>query len=153
MQRCGLIQNLIDKERRLQAIKFVCEFNMADKFSLATLLQDHLRYVKKTARECKQKDDSVPTQTVVITKEIADLKAMIKCIQLYKLEADFPCGKIERIIGKQEKKKVELDKFGPRTRSKSKILHQQSEENSDAISTAKETQPQQECRKKRARIT
>ncbi|XWS42486.1 hypothetical protein CRYUN_Cryun16bG0018000 [Craigia yunnanensis] len=97
---------------------------MADMFSLATLLQDHLRYVKKTARECKQKNDSFPTQIVAITKEIADLKAVIKCVKLYMLEADFPLGKIEKSIRKQEKKKVELEKFGPRTRSKSKILHQ-----------------------------
>ncbi|XP_022719733.1 meiosis-specific nuclear structural protein 1-like [Durio zibethinus] len=151
LQRCSLIQNLTEKDFRLQAIKLICEFDMADKFSLPTLLQDHLRQVKKTFRERKHGDESVPTQIVAITKEIADLKAVIKLIQLYNLGAYFPLGKIEKSIRKREKKKVEMQNFGPRTRSKSKLLHQPSEENSDAISIEKETQPQ-ECRNKRARM-
>ncbi|XVE62848.1 hypothetical protein DITRI_Ditri06bG0152700 [Diplodiscus trichospermus] len=155
LQHCSLIQNLIEKDRRLQAIKHVCELNMADRFSVATLLQDHLTYVKGIAREREKKDYSVPSQIVAITKEIADLKAVIKCVQLYKIEANFDLSKIQKSIKKLEMKKVELEKFGPRTRSKSKILHQASEESSDAISTAKQTQHQeQECsRTKRARIT
>ncbi|XVE62833.1 hypothetical protein DITRI_Ditri06bG0151800 [Diplodiscus trichospermus] len=156
LQHCALIQNLVEKDCRLQAIKYVCELNMADRFSPATLLQDHLMYVKKIAREREQKDYSVPVQIVAITKEIADLKAAIKCVKLYQIEADFNSSKIQKSIGKLEMKKAELKKFGPRTRSKSKILHQASDqETSDAISTAKQSQQhEQECsREKRARIT
>ncbi|XVE62844.1 hypothetical protein DITRI_Ditri06bG0152300 [Diplodiscus trichospermus] len=104
LQHCGLIQSLIEKDCRLQAIKYVCELDMADKFSPTTFLQDHLRYVKKIAREREQKDDSVPSQIVAITKEIADLKAVIKCVKLYKI--GFDLSKIQKGIRKLEMKKL-----------------------------------------------
>ncbi|OMO55415.1 Frigida-like protein [Corchorus capsularis] len=117
----GLIEDLIDKDRRLQAIKHVFEFNLGDKFSPADLIQDHLRYIRRSAKFYKEKDAGLSNQIVTITKEIADLKAVIKCIQIHKLEDEIPLDKIENSIRKREETKIGLVKLGPCTRSKAKL--------------------------------
>ncbi|OMO96386.1 Frigida-like protein [Corchorus olitorius] len=116
-----LIEDLIDKDRRLQAIKHVFEFNLGDKFSPADLIQDHLRYIRRSAKFYKEKDGGLSNQIVTITKEIADLKAVIKCIQIHQLEDEVPLDRIENSIKRKEETKIGLVKLGPCTRSKAKL--------------------------------
>lgn len=49
------IQELIVKNRRLEAIRFIYEFELVDQFPPVPLLKGHAKYAKKVAKEIRKK--------------------------------------------------------------------------------------------------
>ncbi|KAL6142733.1 hypothetical protein ACLB2K_061010 [Fragaria x ananassa] len=85
----GFIQKLVSQKIRLEAIKFIHAFEQLDKFPPMPLLKAHLKFAKKDAKiSCKREQDPRKAKDAVIEKEVIALRAIIRCIESYKLEVE-----------------------------------------------------------------
>ncbi|KAL4284351.1 hypothetical protein GQ457_16G028920 [Hibiscus cannabinus] len=110
-QMPDMIEELISKGQQLDAVHFTYEVGLVDKFPPAPLLKAYLRDAKKAAASIL--DD--PNNTgragqLAARKEQSALRAVIKCIEEYKLEAEFPPENLKKRLEQLEKTKTEKRK-------------------------------------------
>ncbi|KAE8658359.1 FRIGIDA-like protein 4a [Hibiscus syriacus] len=110
-QMPDMIEELISKGQQLDAVHFTYEVGLVDKFPPAPLLKAFLRDAKKAASSIL--DDPNNTGRAVqlaARKEQSALRAVIKCIEEYKLEAEFPPENLKKRLEQLEKSKTEKRK-------------------------------------------
>ncbi|KAK6934540.1 Frigida-like [Dillenia turbinata] len=119
-----LVQKLINNGKQLVAVKFVHEFGLAEKFQVVTLLKDYVKEAKKLAQKIrKEKKSSLQALNEATAKEVGALKSVIKHIEDYNLESEYPKGNLEKRIEQLEKQKAERKR--PASTPASKPQHPQ----------------------------
>lgn len=102
------IEKLISKKKRIDAIRFIYEFKLVDKFPPVPLLQDHLKYAKNVARmNCEKGKNSLKEQDEATKKEIAATRAVIRCVENYKLGSQYSLENLKDCIKQLKEKKKE----------------------------------------------
>ncbi|KAG8478911.1 hypothetical protein CXB51_028761 [Gossypium anomalum] len=127
-----LIETLINKNLRLEAIAYICAFDLADKFPPAHLLNAHLKYSKMRKYRKGKKSNMKLNET--IDQEIAIMRRVIRCIADHKLESLYPPQDLENYIlhlerqkelgndtAQREKQKAEKNKDLPIPLTKAKM--------------------------------
>ncbi|XVE62592.1 hypothetical protein DITRI_Ditri06bG0130700 [Diplodiscus trichospermus] len=99
-----LIETLIKDNLRLEAIAYICAFDLADKFPPAHLLNAHLRYSKKRKYQ-KAKKSNCQKLDQTIDQEIAIIRQVVRCIANHKLESLYPPESLENYIVHLESQK------------------------------------------------
>ncbi|KAK8712924.1 hypothetical protein V6N13_148152 [Hibiscus sabdariffa] len=99
----ALIDTLINNNLRLEAVAYICAFNLADKFPPAQLLDAHLKYSKMRNYRKAKKSNVKPNLT--IDQEIAIMRRVIRCIADHKLEPLYPPQDLENYIVHLERQK------------------------------------------------
>ncbi|XWS42668.1 hypothetical protein CRYUN_Cryun16bG0034000 [Craigia yunnanensis] len=127
-----LIETLIKNNLRLEAIAYICAFDLADKFLPAHLLNAHLKYSKMRKYWKAKKSNLTLNQT--IDQEISIMRRVVRCITDHKLEYLYPPEDLKNYIihlerqkeqgndtAQREKKKAERKIFlsDPSTKAKS----------------------------------
>ncbi|CAL5341637.1 unnamed protein product [Camellia sinensis] len=103
-----LIIKLISKGKQLLAVKFIFEFDLADKFPPVPLLKEHVKESKKLAQKVfKGGKNSFQSQNEAATKEVCALKSVVKVIEDHKLESEYPTEKLMKRIETLEKLKAD----------------------------------------------
>ncbi|KAK9146644.1 hypothetical protein Sjap_006547 [Stephania japonica] len=106
-----MIQELIDKGQQVDAVHFTHEVGLVGKFPPVPLLKAYLRESKKVASSIlEDKNNSGRAGNLAGRKEQSALRAVIKCIEEYKLEAEFPPESLRKRLEQLEKAKVEKKK-------------------------------------------
>ncbi|MCL7038005.1 hypothetical protein MKW94_028811 [Papaver nudicaule] len=99
-----LIRKLIEKGRHLEGVKFAYAFELVGMFPPVPLLKSYKKHAKKLADEVRQKgNQSLQSQNEAIAKQISALKAIVKCIEEHKLEAEYPLEGLDVHISQLEK--------------------------------------------------
>ncbi|KAM5561428.1 FRIGIDA-like protein 4a [Rosa sericea] len=104
------IQKLVSQKMRLEAIRFIHAFEQLDKFPPMPLLKAHLKFAKKDAKfSCKRGQDPLKAEDAAIDKEVVSLKAIIRCIESYKLgvEPQYSPENLRKRINQLKKQKKE----------------------------------------------
>jgi len=107
-QMPDMIEELISRGQQVDAVHFIHEVGLVDRFPPVGLLKSFLKDAKKAATSILE--DSNHSSRVVhlaARKELSALKAVIKCIEEYKLEAEFPPESLKKRLEQLEKVKVE----------------------------------------------
>ncbi|KAK8684836.1 hypothetical protein V6N13_040852 [Hibiscus sabdariffa] len=110
-QMPDMIEELISKGQQLDAVHFTYEVGLVDKFPPVPLLKSFLRDAKKAASSIL--DDPINTgraAQLAARKEQSALRAVIKCIEEYKLEAEFSPENLKKRLEQLEKPKTEKRK-------------------------------------------
>jgi hypothetical protein len=81
-----VIERLISKGNQVLAIKFIFEFSVMDKFPPVPILKEYLKGVKDLVQEMRNNGKHNDAKM----KEKSALKSVIKCIEDYKLESEYP---------------------------------------------------------------
>ncbi|XP_077247807.1 FRIGIDA-like protein 4b [Tasmannia lanceolata] len=97
-----IIEELISKGQQVDAVHFCFEAGLVDKFPPVPLLKSHLKDSKKANRKGRPVD--------LVRKEQMALRDVIKCIEDYKLEAEFPSESLRKRLEQLEKVKVDKKK-------------------------------------------
>ncbi|CAL9003487.1 unnamed protein product [Prunus brigantina] len=97
------IQNLIERKQLIEAIRFICTFNLIDKFPPALLLKEYMEDAWQSFWTIWLAKKSVDEKNKVVDKQIADLRAVIQCIKDYNLESEYASKDIEIQIVELEK--------------------------------------------------
>lgn len=104
------IQKLVSEKKRLDAIRFIHAFEQLDKFPPMPLLKAHLKFAKKDANTSfKKGQDPIKVQDEAIDKEVVSLRAIIRCIESYKLgvEPQYSPENLRKRISELKKQKKE----------------------------------------------
>ncbi|CAM8918260.1 unnamed protein product [Rhodiola kirilowii] len=104
-----MIKELISRRQQLDAVHFAFEVGLVDKFPPVPLLKSYLRDAKK-AVVAATGDHNNSTRATSGRKEQAALRAVIKCIEEYKLETEFPPDNLKKRLEQLEKAKTEKKK-------------------------------------------
>ncbi|KAF8388064.1 hypothetical protein HHK36_026730 [Tetracentron sinense] len=103
-----MIKELISKGQQVDAVHFTYEVGLVDKFPPVPLLKAYLKDSKKAATSILgDHNNSGKAMHLAGRKEQSALRAVIKCIEEYKLEAEFPPESLRKRLEQLEKVKVE----------------------------------------------
>ncbi|EEF45299.1 Protein FRIGIDA, putative [Ricinus communis] len=103
-----MIEELISRGQQLDAVHFTYEVGLVDKFPPVPLLKAFLKDAKKAAASILEDPDNTGRAAhLAARKEQSALRAVIKCIEEYKLEAEFPPENLKKRLEQLEKTKTE----------------------------------------------
>ncbi|KAF9622644.1 hypothetical protein IFM89_032543 [Coptis chinensis] len=106
-----MIEELISKGQHVDAVHFTFDVGLVDKFPPVPLLKAYLKD-SRTAATSILEDRSNAGRALLLAgrKEQSALRAVIKCIEEYKLEAEFPSEGLRKRLEQLEKTKVDKKK-------------------------------------------
>ncbi|XP_058105945.1 FRIGIDA-like protein 4a [Magnolia sinica] len=106
-----IIEELITKGQQVDAVHFTFEAGLVDKFPPVPLLKAYLKDSKTAATSIlEDRNNSGRAANIAGRKEQSALRAVIKCIEEYKLEAEYPPESLKKRLEQLEKAKVEKKK-------------------------------------------
>ncbi|WOG84317.1 hypothetical protein DCAR_0103500 [Daucus carota subsp. sativus] len=85
-----LITSLIEKGRRLMAIRYIYGFKLVEKFPPVPILNDHISFSNLLAEKIQVQKSSDEPEGIAIGKQLASLRAVVKCIKDHQLEVEYP---------------------------------------------------------------
>ncbi|KAI4342745.1 hypothetical protein MLD38_027332 [Melastoma candidum] len=101
-----IIQELISRGQQLDAVHFTYEVGLVDKFPPVPLLKAFLKDAKKAASTIfEDPNNAGRAANLAARKEQSALRAVIKCIEEYKLVAQFPPENLKKRLEQLEKVK------------------------------------------------
>uniref|UniRef100_A0A6M2EQA2 FRIGIDA-like protein n=1 Tax=Populus davidiana TaxID=266767 RepID=A0A6M2EQA2_9ROSI len=103
-----MIEELISRGQQLDAVHFTYEVGLVDKFPPVPLLKAFLKDAKKAAASVLEDPENTGRAAhLAARKEQSALRAVIKCVEDYKLEAQFPPENLKKRLEQLEKVKTE----------------------------------------------
>ncbi|KAK2392421.1 intracellular protein transport protein USO1 [Trifolium repens] len=74
------VQNLIRKKQRVEAVRFICAYNMANKNQSVDLLREHVQSAKVISESNCKKTNSIKIKDKARDQEIDTLRSVLQCI-------------------------------------------------------------------------
>ncbi|KAK2980596.1 hypothetical protein RJ640_011404 [Escallonia rubra] len=103
-----MIEELISRGQQVDAVHFTYEVGLADKFPPVPLLKAFLKDAKKAATSIlEDPNNSGRAAHLAARKEQSALRAVVRCIEEYKLEAEFPPENLKKRLEQLDKVKSE----------------------------------------------
>lgn len=102
-----MIEELISRGQQVDAVHFTHEVGLVDRFPPVCLLKAFLKDAKKAAIAILEDSNNSSRAHLAARKEQSALKAVIKCIEEYKLETEFPPENLKKRLEQLEKVKIE----------------------------------------------
>lgn len=111
-EMADIIEELIAKGQQLDAVNFAYEADLQEKFPPVPLLKSYLVDSKKSSSTASDNSSTSSGQSGsnANKKEQSALRAVIKCIEDRKLEAEFPLEDLQKQLEELEKAKTEKKK-------------------------------------------
>ncbi|CAN6449692.1 unnamed protein product [Victoria cruziana] len=108
----GVIESLTNSGRQIDAVNFIYAFKLTETFPPVPLLKTYLKDVRRASQGKGGIAGSGAVQNDVNAKELAALKAVIKCIEEHKLEADYPLAPLQKRLAQLDKAKADKKRMG-----------------------------------------
>lgn len=106
-----MIKELISRGQQLDAVHFTYEVGLVHKFPPVPLLKAFLKDARKAAASILEDPNNAGRAAqLAARKEQSALRSVIKCIEEYKLEAEFPPENLKKRLEQLEKAKIEKKK-------------------------------------------
>ncbi|XP_016468517.2 FRIGIDA-like protein 4a [Nicotiana tabacum] len=103
-----MIEELISRGQQVDAVHFTYEVGLADRFPPVPLLKAYLKDAKKAATAIlEDPNNSGRAAHLAAKKEQSAIRSVLKCIEEYKLEAEFPPENLKKQLEQSEKPKNE----------------------------------------------
>ncbi|XP_055813520.1 FRIGIDA-like protein 4a [Solanum dulcamara] len=103
-----MIEELISRGQQVDAVHFTYEVGLADKFPPVPLLKAFLKDAKKAAAAILEDPNNFGRAAhFAAKKEQSAIRSVLKCIEEYKLEAEFPPDNLKKQLEQLEKPKNE----------------------------------------------
>ncbi|XP_031261512.1 FRIGIDA-like protein 4a [Pistacia vera] len=103
-----MIEELISRGQQLDAVHFTYEVGLVGRFPPVPLLKAFLKDAKKAAASILEDPNNAGRAGhLAARKEQSALRAVIKCIEEYKLGAEFPPENLKKRLEQLEKAKIE----------------------------------------------
>ncbi|KAI3875965.1 hypothetical protein MKX03_026201 [Papaver bracteatum] len=109
----GVIDALISAGKQIDAVHFVQAFKLTENYPPVPLLKTYLKYLRRNSQgRITAAGGAVGVQNEANSQELAALKAVIKCVEDYKLEAEYPLNPLQRREAQLEKSKADKKRLG-----------------------------------------
>ncbi|GAB2287371.1 hypothetical protein Dimus_021751 [Dionaea muscipula] len=159
-----VVETLIEHEEIILAVRYICAFNLVDRFPPAPLLKRHVELETHDAVKKRRRKPSV-NNTQNALEELNVLRAVLKCISDCKLESKYPptalkerIHQLDKVIAEKRKnsypinslkEKEKTSKPSPETAKESEA--QVAKKRAECTSTT-EPQPPQQSQVKRLKL-
>ncbi|KAL2652703.1 hypothetical protein R1flu_020831 [Riccia fluitans] len=101
-----VVDRLAKEGKQIEALSFAHSFGIMDRVQPVPLLKAYLKEARKTAQNIlKNGNSSAAAQNDATMKELGALKAVLKCIEEYQLESQYPSGPLTKRVAQLEKAK------------------------------------------------
>ncbi|KAJ0963452.1 hypothetical protein J5N97_028574 [Dioscorea zingiberensis] len=107
----GLVETFVSKGRLIDAVHFAHAFQLTESFPPVPLLKAYLDEVTKTVQEIIGDARNAGAQKDAATQELGALRAVIRCIEEYKLQGEFPINPLQKRMAELEKVKAGKKRF------------------------------------------
>lgn len=94
-----LVERLVQDGKQLDAVTFIQEYELAEKFPPVPLLKAYL----KDIRNSHSSKGSIEDKDELHAKELSGAQAVLKCLEKFKLEAEYPTEGLRRRISQLER--------------------------------------------------
>ncbi|XP_021714398.1 FRIGIDA-like protein 3 isoform X2 [Chenopodium quinoa] len=95
----GLVDTLISNGRQIDAVHFIHAFKLSEAFPPVPLLRAYLKELRRNS----QGNGSAALQNDYNARELEALRAVIACVEQYKLEADYPLDPLHKRVAQLDK--------------------------------------------------
>ncbi|XP_021735071.1 FRIGIDA-like protein 3 [Chenopodium quinoa] len=95
----GLVDTLISNGRQIDAVHFIHAFKLSEAFPPVPLLRAYLKELRRNS----QGNGSAALQNDYNSRELEALRAVIACVEQYKLEADYPLDPLHKRVAQLDK--------------------------------------------------
>ncbi|TYI74781.1 hypothetical protein E1A91_D07G228000v1 [Gossypium mustelinum] len=106
----GVIEVLVNNGRQIDAVNLAFAFDLTVQFLPVPLLKAYLKEARKASSPVKPGNSSSTAQIEFSERELAALKAVIKCIEEHNIEEQYPIDPLQKRVLLLEK--VKADKKG-----------------------------------------
>nr|AIN75614.1 FRIGIDA3b-1 [Dimocarpus longan]AIN75615.1 FRIGIDA3b-2 [Dimocarpus longan] len=103
----GIIDVLVNSGRQIDAVNLAFAFELTELFSPVPLLKSYLKEARKASSPVKVGNTFPNAENEVNERELAALKAVIKCIEEHSLEEQYPVDPLQKRILQLEKAKAD----------------------------------------------
>ncbi|XWS33540.1 hypothetical protein CRYUN_Cryun22dG0091800 [Craigia yunnanensis] len=102
----GVVELLINSGRQIDAVRFIHAFQLTESFSPVPLLKAYLKNLRRNSQgKGGNSGGAAGAQGDVNAQELAALRAVIRCVQEYGLEANYPLDPLQKRLAQLEKAK------------------------------------------------
>ncbi|XWS41825.1 hypothetical protein CRYUN_Cryun17cG0116100 [Craigia yunnanensis] len=102
----GVVELLIKSGRQIDAVRFIHAFQLTESFPPVPLLKTYLKDLRRNSQgKGGNSGAAAGAQGDVNAQELAALRAVIRCVQEYGLEADYPLDPLQKRFAQLEKSK------------------------------------------------
>ncbi|GMI94102.1 hypothetical protein like AT5G48385 [Hibiscus trionum] len=109
----GLVELLINSGRQVDAVRFIHTFHLTERFPPVPLLKMFLKDLRRNSQgKGGNSHGAAGSQDDVNARELAALKAVIRCVLDYDLEADYSLDPLQKRLAQLEKAKADNKKRG-----------------------------------------
>ncbi|XP_039114196.1 truncated FRIGIDA-like protein 1 [Dioscorea cayenensis subsp. rotundata] len=138
-----LIQKLINKGKQLDAVKYIQAFNLIDKYPPVPLLKSYLKATRKAVQEIRLKGNySTQNMNDAMVKELGALKSVLRAIEEYGLESEYPREHLQKRITQLERQKAaEKKRTATDTAASNSKMQQQQQQRKQHQQTNKRPRP------------
>jgi hypothetical protein len=113
-QMPDMIEELISRGQQVDAVHFTYEVGLVDRYPPVPLLKAFLKDARKSALSISEDHSISGRAALAARKEQSALRAVIKCIEDYKLDTEFPPENLKKRLEQLEKvKPVRTEKKRP----------------------------------------
>ncbi|KAG1366849.1 FRIGIDA-like protein 3 [Cocos nucifera] len=103
----GVVADLVDRGRQIDAVHFAHAFQLTESFPPVPLLKAYLEDLKNAEKNGNGDGQKDPN-----AQELGALKAVIKCIEEYKLQEEYPIEPLQKRVAQLEKAKYDKKRMG-----------------------------------------
>ncbi|KAF5188917.1 Frigida-like protein [Thalictrum thalictroides] len=107
----GVIETLINMGKQTDAVHFVQAFKLSENFPPVPLLKTYLKDLRRNSQGKGANAGPAGAQDVN-TQELNALRAVIKCVEEYKLQAEYPLDPLQKRVSQLEKAKTDKKRTG-----------------------------------------
>ncbi|KAI3441032.1 hypothetical protein J3R85_002879 [Psidium guajava] len=109
----GVIESLINSGRQVDAVHLIHAFQLTERFHPVPLLKTYLKDLRRNSQGTGAKSEgSAIASGQANAQELEALKAVIKCVRDYGLEASYQLDPLERRVAQLEKAKPDKKRAG-----------------------------------------
>ncbi|XP_031480661.1 FRIGIDA-like protein 3 [Nymphaea colorata] len=108
----GVIESLTNSGRQIDAVNFIYAFKLTESFPPVPLLKTYLKDVRRASQGKGGNAGPGAAQNYGNAKELAALRAIMKCIEEHKLETEYPLDPLQKRVAQLDKAKADKKRMG-----------------------------------------
>ncbi|KAJ4966547.1 hypothetical protein NE237_018396 [Protea cynaroides] len=108
----GVVESLLSRGRQIDAVHFIQAFQLTESFPPVPLLKTYLKDSRRNSQGKGSSGGAAGPQNDVNAQELAALRTVIRCVEEYKLEAEYPLDLLQKRAIQLEKSKADKRRMG-----------------------------------------
>ncbi|KAJ4714781.1 FRIGIDA-like protein [Melia azedarach] len=117
----GIIETLVNSGKQIDAVHLIHTFQLTESFPPVPLLKTYLKDLRRNSQgKAGNSGGATGTQNDANAQELAALKAVISCVEEYKLEANYPLDPLQKRVAQLERSKSDKKRNGDGKHQQSK---------------------------------